>query len=559
MRSKFSLCIYLFLEKIILKVEIRLDNNESEEDVDEVEQNRIKVANMVINNINSDPFINKMKTVVKNKTLNDSELSGIEEDNKFILDNNKNIKTAFFLRPYLTFTLSETSKEKFIRDVDRTNASQKYVSLVNFADYCLYEMVVNRHLISDSDVKHRLANINYFMIEIISYIVIFINNCFVIYHFYKSPYLPAQDYDIFDEEEKSKLHIDNIIISIAQIVVLILVVVNWFIFEFFNYFQFCVMKVYNKNFLGKKMGEEKKISQTIIDYFQDKESVSSYKFFNEIYKDSSKWKLFYIGFFHVCLFNREINMFVLTEILNILFLVFQNYLFLVFEILFIVNIVPTLTDILKAIRIKYLHIILVLLFDFLIIYIFMWFGFFFFKNFFVYDDILESSSGSSISEGFCYSSVQCYLYYISAGTRSGGGIGEAIKNVSYQKDVKMFFGRFFHDIFFFFIVNLVLGNVFLGIIIDTFGELRDAQLENENDRKNICFICQISSDDCLTKNIDFEKHVNEEHNIWNYVYFLAYLYLNNPNNFNRVENSVWEKLEIQDYSWIPIKTSSDND
>ena len=140
-----------------------------EEDVDEVEQNRIKVANMVINNINSDPFINKMKTVVKNKALNDSELSGIEEDNKFILDNNKNIKTAFFLRPYLTFTLSETSKEKFIRDVDRTNASQKYVSLVNFADYCLYEMVVNRHLISDSDVKHRLANINYFMIEIISY------------------------------------------------------------------------------------------------------------------------------------------------------------------------------------------------------------------------------------------------------------------------------------------------------------------------------------------------------------------------------------------------------
>ena len=107
-------------------------------------------------------------------------------------------------------------------------------------------------------------------------------------------------------------------------------------------------------------------------------------------------------------------MFVLTEILNILFLVCQNYLFLVFEILFIVNIVPTLTDILKAIRIKYLHIILVLLFDFLIIYIFMWLGFFFFTNFFVYDDILESTSGSSISEGFCYSSVQCYTPGISS-------------------------------------------------------------------------------------------------------------------------------------------------
>ena len=189
----------------------------------------------------------------------------------------------------------------------------------------------------------------------------------------------------------------------------------------------------------------------------------------------------------------------------------------------------------------------------------MWFGFFFFQDFFVYDDILESSSGSLISEGFCYSSVQCYLYYVTAGTRSGGGIGDSISAISYQKDVKMYFARFFHDILFFFIINLVIGNVFLGIIIDTFGELRDTQVENEYDRKNICFICQLSSNACLTKNIDFDKHVNEEHNIWNYVYFLAYLYLGNPNNFNRVENSVWEKLENQDYSWIPIESSSDSD
>jgi hypothetical protein len=252
-------------------------------------------------------------------------------------------------------------------------------------------------------------------------------------------------------------------------------------------------------------------------------------------------------------------MLLLTVILNLLFLLFQNYLFLVVEILFIVNIVPTLSDILKAMQIKYLHIILVLIFDLLIIYIFMWLGFFFFQDFFVYDEILEASSGSKISEGFCYSSAQCYLYYISLGTRSGGGIGESISAVSYQKDIKIFFARFFHDMFFFVIVNLILGNVFLGIIIDTFGELRDANLENEYDRKNICFICQISNDDCLRKNIDFNKHVSEVHNVWNYVYFLAYLHLNNPNNFNRVENSVWEKLEIQDYGWIPIFTDSDKD
>ena len=559
-RSKFSLCVYLFLEKIILKVEIKLDNDDSEDDLDETEQNKIKIANLVLKNIKDEPFINKIKLLnKKGKTNNLMEEENDNEENSYSKENTKNIKTAFFLRPYLTFTLSETTKNKFIRDVDRTNASQKYVSLVQFSDYCLFEMVVNRHLIGDSEIKNRLANINYFLIEFINYIVIFINNCFVIYHFYKSPYLPIENYDIFDEKEKDILHIDNIIISLAQAAILAFFLIVWIMFEFFNDIQFNIMKLYNKNFLMKKEGESNNISQNVIDYFQDKDNVSSYQFYNEINKDVSKWKLVYVGFFEVFLFNKEINMFLLTIIFNILFLLLRNYLFLVIEILFIVNIVPTLSDILKAMRIKYLHIILVLLLDFLIVYVFMWLGFFFFNNFFVYDEILESSSGSLISEGFCYSSVQCYLYYISLGTRSGGGIGDSISAVSYQKDFRMFIARFFNDMLFFIIVNLVLGNVFLGIIIDTFGELRDAQLENENDMKNICFICQLSSDACLTRNIDFDKHVNEVHNIWNYVYFLAYLHLNNPNNFNRVENSVWEKLEKQDYSWIPIDTNSEDD
>ena len=139
---------------------------------------------------------------------------------------------------YYELTLRKDGKQKFIRDVDRTNASQKYVSLVKFADYCLFEMVVNRHLISDSEIKNRLANVNYFLIELINYIVIFINNCFVIYHFYKSPYLPIENYDIFDEKEKDILHFDNIIISIAQAAILSFFLIIWILFEFFNDIQF---------------------------------------------------------------------------------------------------------------------------------------------------------------------------------------------------------------------------------------------------------------------------------------------------------------------------------
>ena len=234
-------------------------------------------------------------------------LEEIKKHKEDIINCTERTKVYNFLKPYLSFSLSESSKLKFIRDVDRSNASQKYLSLIHFSDYCMLEMVVNRHLISNSEIKNILANISYFIIELLNYLIIFINNCFAIYHFYKSPNLPIEQYDIFDENEKSKLHLDNIVITVIQIVILILAVVNWFIFEFVNYFQFCMMKIYNKNFLLKKSGEEKKISQVIIDYFQDKDDVSSYKFFNEVNKNFSKWKLFYVGFFHVCLINREIN------------------------------------------------------------------------------------------------------------------------------------------------------------------------------------------------------------------------------------------------------------
>ena len=51
--------------------------------------------------------------------------------------------------------------------------------------------------------------------------------------------------------------------------------------------------------------------------------------------------------------------------------------------------------------------------------------------------------------------------------------------------------------------------------------------------------------------------LREEHNLWNYVYFLVHLHINNPNDFNSIENFVWEKLEEQDYGWIPIDENAE--
>ena len=58
------------------------------------------------------------------------------------------------------------------------------------------------------------------------------------------------------------------------------------------------------------------------------------------------------------------------------------------------------------------------------------------------------------------------------------------------------------------------------------------------DKNNICFICQMSRDDSINKNIDFDLYRETVHNYWNYIYFLTYF--NNENNFKMLESSVWD-------------------
>jgi hypothetical protein len=312
------------------------------------------------------------------------------------------------------------------------------------------------------------------------------------------------------------------------------------------------MQEYNKPFVGKRIGDDENIPQLVVDYFQEK-NVSTTSFFKEVNKSLSKWQKFYVYVFSSHILNREINMLGLSLILNIFYIGTKIPLFLVFQILFVANISSTLFDIFYAIKLKWDHIGLLLLFDFLCVYVFMWFAFFYFPHFFEFNEVVIPASQETVTEGFCYSSVQCYLFMLNRGSLSNGGISNDLKRISYKEDVGYFLGRFFFDVLFFLLISLYIGKMFLSFIIDTFGELRNKNAENTDDKDNKCFICQISRDECLMKNIDFEKHIQNVHNMWNYVYFLNYSYVNNPFNFNWIENSVWEKLQEQGINWLPLQ------
>jgi hypothetical protein len=55
--------------------------------------------------------------------------------------------------------------------------------------------------------------------------------------------------------------------------------------------------------------------------------------------------------------------------------------------------------------------------------------------------------------------------------------------------------------------------------------------------------------------IDFRRHVKFTHNIFNYLYYIHYLYMKSPNECTILELEIKQKLSNKDVSWIPYLTT----
>lgn len=138
----------------------------------------------------------------------------------------------------------------------------------------------------------------------------------------------------------------------------------------------------------------------------------------------------------------------------------------------------------------------------------------------------------------------------------------------------------------------LLLNIIFGIIIDTFGQLREESTNKNLIMVSNCFICGISKDvfDLYASNentnsgnnkmnsdddndgngggggsggsgngknnqrnstSNFSEHIENVHNMWNYMLYILYLQEKNKNDFNGIESYVYELYESDDISWIP--------
>jgi len=69
----------------------------------------------------------------------------------------------------------------------------------------------------------------------------------------------------------------------------------------------------------------------------------------------------------------------------------------------------------------------------------------------------------------------------------------------------------------------------------------------------VCFICGLERTVFDKEGISFEKHTREEHNEWNYIYYLVYMQAKDRFEYNGTESYIIDKIENDDLSWFPIQ------
>ena len=447
---------------------------------------------------------------------------------------------SLFVIPPLCLLLRSSTKNSFMENVDRDTVSTKILSLIEESDYFIYEMFYNKLTMkSFTYLDKKLFNLEFVNIEYINYLFIVVQNILSLIHYFSE--------EPIENSEKQKRNLDVIIILILH---MLLICFTLFVFIRYKYklkFKHEIMRSYGEKFIFKKSGDNPKLN----------ENLSEEGFLNKVGNDLSLKQIIYTGFICSILLNREINIFFFTLIFNILFLIVPNCIFLSVPLLLVANINPLLLGIVVSFEIRLKQLLMVLIFMYLIVYLFSWIAFYYFPELFQFDGLLKVTKkpfndDPDDKEEFCSSMIQCYLTMLSYGVRSGGGIGDVLPKVSYKVNPGYFVASFFFVVLFHIFVIWIMINLFFGIIVDTFAALREKTYKIEEDKKNTCFICQITRDRAMNKNINFAKHVKNVHNIWNYVYYIAYLHINNEKNFKSLETQVLNKIEEGDTSWLPI-------
>uniref|UniRef100_A0A8C5LP94 Inositol 1,4,5-trisphosphate receptor n=1 Tax=Leptobrachium leishanense TaxID=445787 RepID=A0A8C5LP94_9ANUR len=261
--------------------------------------------------------------------------------------------------------------------------------------------------------------------------------------------------------------------------------------------------------------------------------------------------------------------YILTSVLGI-FVHELFYSILLFDLIYREE---TLFNVIKSVTRNGRSILLTAVLALILVYLFSIVGFLFLKDDFIMEvdhlpkcelegrlvDQTDCTSGGIVlnnseevadnTERACDTLLMCIVTVLNHGLRNGGGVGDILRKPS--KDETLFPARVVYDLLFYFIVIIIVLNLIFGVIIDTFADLRSEKQKKEEVLKTTCFICGLERDKFDNKTVSFEEHIKEEHNIWNYLYFIVLVRVKNKTDYTGPESYVAQMIKSKNLDWFP--------
>ncbi|ETW10334.1 hypothetical protein H310_00660 [Aphanomyces invadans] len=161
---------------------------------------------------------------------------------------------------------------------------------------------------------------------------------------------------------------------------------------------------------------------------------------------------------------------------------------------------------------------------------------------------------------YCQTLIDCFSLCVHRGVPHIGGVGyilsDGFHNPPKFHDRAHYWSRFVYDVAFFAFAVIMLNMIF-GITVDTFSDLRTDSAERAELRMNQCFVCgqarAVFDQHYIQRGLPngFNKHIDEEHNMWHYLYFLVHLNSKQVIECSGPEAYVKTLLLKEDLSWFP--------
>ena len=415
------------------------------------------------------------------------------------------IFVVYTVHPYSKY-LSSDSKDEFLRKVDRTNRYSKLYDLITNSEYFKLEIIYNWNYLRKSAILRKSTEINYHMIGYITFIISLILNFVLLccVHDQGKSYYGYYTKSIID------------VISYIMVILVIIIVVFWLLTKYLLYFEIEKAK-YKEKYYDKNNVDDSQL--TIADKF------------------IIRWK---------AIFGKgELTPFLCYIIFTILGCIEQLRFLYCFSLLSIVSLNQTLNNIAKSLILKGNSLAWTVVFTFVLLYEFAGWAFYYQR------DRFYETNGRDKPDQMCESLLYCFLTMINNGLRWHCGVGKITRSESYILHFWPFVHRFAFDLIFFWLIEGIMLKIVYGMILDSFGELRQAHYLIEQDMANNCFICNVEKDECEKNNISFQEHCNEVHNVWDYAFYMITLRMQEASTLNSLNSRNRKRILEKGVDWLP--------